>query len=43
VELGPRPAADTADHGGCGLNDKLPFAAEVVGGEDLKAVQAQQP
>jgi hypothetical protein len=43
VELGPHPAADAADHGGRGLDNQLPFAAYHLGGEDLEAVQAEQP
>jgi hypothetical protein len=37
----PQPA--TADHGGRGLDDKLPLAADYLGGEDLEAVKTKQP
>jgi hypothetical protein len=43
VELGPHPAALTADHGSRGLDLELPLAADHLRGDDLKAVQAQQP
>jgi hypothetical protein len=43
VELGPHPAAVAADHGGRGLHGDLPFAAYHLGGDDLEAVQAEQP
>jgi hypothetical protein len=38
VELGPHPAALTADHGRRGLHGELPLAAHHLGGEDLEAV-----
>jgi len=43
MELGPHPTALTADHGGGGLDLELPLAADHLRGEDLKAVQAEQP
>jgi hypothetical protein len=43
VQLGPYPTAHAANHGRRGLDGKLPLAAHDLCGEDLKAVQAQQP
>ena len=43
VKLGPDPTAHATNHGRRGLDDKLPLAAYDLGGEDLEAVQAQQP
>jgi hypothetical protein len=41
--LGPHPTAHTADHGSRGLDGELPLATDDVYGEDLEAVQAEQP
>jgi hypothetical protein len=38
MEFGLRPAADAPDHGGRGLDDKLPLAAHDFRGEDLQAL-----
>jgi hypothetical protein len=43
VGFGSHAAAHTADHHTHGLDNKLPLATHDLGGEDLKAVQAQQP
>jgi hypothetical protein len=43
MELGPHPTTLTADHGGRGLNLELPLAAYDPRGEDLEAIQAEQP
>jgi hypothetical protein len=43
VELGPHSAALTADYGGGGLDLELPLTGRDLRGEDLKAVQAEQP
>src|SRR4029453_12136285 len=42
-ELSPHPTTLTADHGGGGLDLELPLAGDDLRGEDLKAVQAEQP
>jgi hypothetical protein len=42
VGSGPHPTAPTADHGGRGLDDKLPLTTHHLRGEDLEAVQVQQ-
>jgi hypothetical protein len=43
MELSPHPTTLTADHGGRGLDLELPLAGYDLRGEDLKAVQAEQP
>jgi hypothetical protein len=43
VGFGPDPTALTADHGGRGLHLEPPLTAYHPRGEDLEAVQAQQP
>jgi hypothetical protein len=42
VELGPHPAALTADHRGRGLDLELPLTGRDPRDQDLKAVQAEQ-
>jgi hypothetical protein len=43
MELSPHPTTLTADHGGRGLDLELPLTGRDLRGEDLEAVQAQQP
>jgi hypothetical protein len=43
VELGSHPAVLTANHGRGGLDGDLPLATCHLGGEDLRALQAEQP
>jgi hypothetical protein len=43
VKLSADTTADGADHGGRGLDLELPLAGRDLRGEDLEAVQAQQP
>src|SRR5215216_7964743 len=43
VELGPHPTALTADHGGHRLDAVLPLAVGHLHGDDLEAVQTEQP
>jgi hypothetical protein len=42
VELGPHPAAPTANHRGRGLDLELPLTGHDLRGQDLKAIQAEQ-
>jgi hypothetical protein len=42
VELGPHPTTPTANHGGHRLDVELPLATHHLGGENRKAVKAEQ-